>query len=86
MGFGESHRRDNETLTRNERHTQFRCSLLMRSTCETHEGDARVGPGSTAIEYFCYTDDGTGEVDVACGLSIYSTVWLDLDSQGNEVS
>ena len=73
-------------ITCDEWHTQLLCRLLMCSACETHEGDARVGPGSTAIEYFCYTDDGTGEVDVACGLSIYSTVWLDLDSQGNEVS
>ena len=67
-----------DKITRDERHTQLLCRLLVRSTCETHEGDARVGLSRTAVENLCHTNDGTSEVDVACGLSVYSTVWLDL--------
>lgn len=56
----------------------------MGSTWETHECDALVRPGRAAVENLGHANDGTGEVDVACGLTVYSTMGLDLDE--NEVS
>lgn len=53
----------------------------MCSACETHEGDARVWMGRTPVEHLCYANDRTRKVDVACGLSIYGTVRLDLDGK-----
>lgn len=72
-------RKGRESITCNERHIQLLCCLLVRSACETHERDPRVGLDRTTVENLCHTNDGTGEVDVACGLSVYRTVWLDLE-------
>jgi hypothetical protein len=63
-------------ITYEERHTQLLCRLLVRSTCETHEGDAHVGPGRIVIEDLDHTNDGTGEVNVACCPSVYSTGFI----------
>lgn len=68
-----------ESITRDERHTQLLCRLLMGSACETHESDARIGLSRTIVEHLCHANNGTREVDVACRLSVYSTVRFDLE-------
>lgn len=54
-----------KSFTRDKRHAQSLCRLLVRSTCETHECDPCVGYGRTAVEYLCYADSGAGELDIA---------------------
>lgn len=53
----------------------------MRRTRKSHECNAHVRLRCTAVENLGYTNDGTGEVDIARGLSVHGAMRLDLKNE-----